>query len=371
MKRNISLMIKPSSSKCNLKCKYCFYHSIADARDVKDYGFMSSEILEEIVKKVDEYCRGGQCNMGFQGGESLLIGLDFYEKLVEYTKNTEYKTRFNFNIQTNGTLINEDFAKFFKENNFLVGVSLDGTKDIHNLNRVDYLNKDTFNSVMKGIKLLKKYDVGFNILVVVTSALCKKIESSYNFLKKNEFKYLQFIPCLEPLENIDNKMKEYSLSPKEYSEFLIKLFELWYKDMISENYISIRYFDNILSGFFGQDYEACEMKGVCGCQHIIESDGSMYPCDFYTYERYSIGNILEETFEHIHKKEKTINFMKESLNKSNKCNLCKFRNICIGGCKRHRENTDDNLNIYCAAYYEFLSKTLDKFQIVANKLRRG
>lgn len=174
MKRNISLMIKPSSSKCNLKCKYCFYHSIADARDVRDYGFMSKENMEEIVRKVDDYCKGGQCNMGFQGGESLLVGLDFYKDLVEYSKNTKYKTKINFNIQTNGTLIDDEFAEFFKENNFLVGISLDGTKDIHNLNRVDYLNRDTFNSVMKGINILKKYDVDFNVLVVVTSALCKK-----------------------------------------------------------------------------------------------------------------------------------------------------------------------------------------------------
>lgn len=114
MKRNISLMIKPSSSKCNLKCKYCFYHSIADARDIKDYGFMSKETLRQIVSKVDDYCDGGNCNIGFQGGESLLVGLDFYKELVKCTTEINNGTKFNYHIQTNGTLINDEIAKFFK-----------------------------------------------------------------------------------------------------------------------------------------------------------------------------------------------------------------------------------------------------------------
>lgn len=371
MKRNISLMIKPSSSKCNLKCKYCFYHSIADARDIKDYGFMSKETLRQIVSKVDDYCDGGNCNIGFQGGESLLVGLDFYKELVKCTTEINNGTKFNYHIQTNGTLINDEIAKFFKENNFLVGVSLDGTKEIHNLNRIDPLNRDTFNSVMKGINILKKYDVNFNVLIVVTSALCKKIDSVYKFLKKNDFKYLQFIPCLDPLEIENGQTYSYSLNVEEYSKFLLNLFNLWYKDIMEGNYVSIRYFDNIVSLFLGQDYESCDMRGICSCQHIIESDGSMYPCDFYTYEKYSIGNILEETFDEIHHKNETINFMKESLNKNNKCSICRFKNICRGGCRRHRENSQDNMNYYCAAYYEFFSKTLDRFEIVANKLRRN
>lgn len=368
MKKNISLMIKPSSSKCNLRCKYCFYNSIADARDVRDYGFMSKETLREVIKKVDEYCNGGSCTIGFQGGESLLVGLDYYKELVRCTSETKNKTKFNYHIQTNGTLINDEIAQFFKENNFLVGISLDGTKDIHNLNRVDSLKRDTFNDVMRGINFLKKYDVDFNILTVVTSVMSKKIDSTYKFFKKNNFKYLQFIPCLDPLEN-DNGTSSYSLTPQEYSQFLCKLFNLWYKDAMEGNYVSIRYFDNILSLLLGREYESCDMRGVCSCQHIIESDGSMYPCDFYTYEKYAIGNILEESFDDIHKKEMTINFIKESLNKSPKCNLCRFKNICRGGCRRNRENNEENSNYYCEAYYEFFSKNLDKFYDVVKNLR--
>lgn len=371
MSRNISAMIKPSSSKCNLKCKYCFYHSIADARDIKDYGFMSIDTLKEIVNKIDDYCRGGNCNLGFQGGESMLVGIEYYKALIKYINESKYGTKFNISIQTNGTLINDEWAKLFKENDFLVGVSLDGTKEIHNLNRVNYLNEDTFNSVIKGINLLKKYDVNFNILVVVTSALCKKIDSCYKYFKKNDFKYLQFIPCLEPLENEREDLKSYSLTSDEYSKFLKKLFSLWYEDAMKGDYVSIRQFDNILGLFLGQDYESCDMRGVCSCQHIIESDGSMYPCDFYTYEKYSIGNILNETFDEIHKKEKTINFIKDSLNKSSKCDTCKFNFVCRGGCRRHRENEKDNLNFLCSAYYDFYSNTLSGFEMIAKRFKNN
>ncbi|MFR2301030.1 MAG: radical SAM protein, partial [Clostridium paraputrificum] len=151
MKRNLSLMIKPSSSKCNLKCKYCFYHSIADARDIKDYGFMPLSTLKEIVLKAADYCNGGHCSIGFQGGESTLVGLEFYKELIKYTKEITNSTSFSFSIQTNGTLLNDEWGEFLKENKFLVGISLDGNKDIHNLNRLDYKNDGSFNSVNKGI----------------------------------------------------------------------------------------------------------------------------------------------------------------------------------------------------------------------------
>lgn len=369
MKRDINLMLKPSSSKCNLKCKYCFYHSISDARDIKDYGFMELDTLKEIIKKVKKYSNGGNCTIGFQGGESTLIGLDFYKKLIEYTHEDNNGTIFNFSLQTNGTLINDEWAKFFKKNNFLVGISLDGTKDIHNLNRIYCNGTDTFNSVLKGIKLLKKYNVNFNILTVVTPSISKKFESCYNFFKKNNLKYLQFIPCLEPLENENHIFNNYSLSPKEFEEFLIKSFDLWYKDAKEGNYISIRYFDNILSLFLGYDFEACDMRGVCSCQHIIESDGSVYPCDFYTYEKFSIGNILKEDFDAIHNKNCTIKFMKDSLNISNKCKLCEFKLICRGGCRRYRENERDNLNFFCSSYYNFFSYSLNGFKEISKLIK--
>ena len=164
MKRNISMMIKPSSSKCNLKCKYCFYNSIADAREIKDYGFMKESTIEKILDRAFEYCNGGTCSIAFQGGEPLLIGINFFKNLINYIKINNNGTNFTFALQTNGTLINDEWAKFFNENKFLIGVSLDGTKDLHNLNRVDYLSNYSFNKVMKGINILKENNVDNRIL---------------------------------------------------------------------------------------------------------------------------------------------------------------------------------------------------------------
>ena len=192
------MMIKPSSSKCNLNCKYCFYNSIAEARAIKDYGFMKDEVLEEIVKKSIQYSNGGTINIGFQGGEPTLIGLDYYRNLIMYIeKYNNNNTKFNFVIQTNGTLLDEEWVRFFKENNFLVGVSLDGTKDVHNLNRINHNKNGTHKDVMKAIRLLEKANVDFNVLVVVTLILARKVKSTYRFLKENDFRYLQFIPLVK------------------------------------------------------------------------------------------------------------------------------------------------------------------------------
>ena len=332
---------------------------------------MKEDTVKKILDRIFEYCNGGNCSIAFQGGEPLLVGITFYKELIDYIKaNNSNGTSFSFALQTNGTLINNEWAKFFNENNFLIGVSLDGNKDLHNLNRVDYLNNESFNRVMKGIHILEEYNVEYNILTVITSALCKKIDSTYKFYKKNNFNYLQFIPCLEPLENSDMNLSNFSITPSQYGDFLIKLFDLWYNDISNDKYISIRLFDNILGLFFKQDYEACEMKGICSCQHIIESNGAVYPCDFYTYESYSIGNILDNSFEDIHKNKNTLEFINSSKNINDKCKNCPYLTFCRGGCRRHRENQKDNLNYFCESYYKFYSYSLDKFKKIAIKIQR-
>ncbi|MEG0297704.1 MAG: anaerobic sulfatase maturase [Clostridium sp.] len=361
MRRNLNMMIKPSSSKCNLKCKYCFYNSISEAREVEDYGFMSKDTIEEIVKKAKEYCNGGVCTIGFQGGESLLVGIDFYKHLVKAIETDNNGTRFNLTIQTNATLINDEWACFFKDYNFLVGVSLDGTEEIHNLNRLHKNNKGSYEDVIRGIEILKQHEVEFNILTVVTSQLCEKIEEVYKFYKDKNYKYLQFIPCIEPLENNNISLNDYSLSVREYGDFLIKLFDKWYEDLQNGNHVSIRYFDNILALFMGYEYEACEMKGRCSCQNIIESDGSVFPCDFYTYENYKIGNIKLDEFNDLMKCDKTISFIESSLNANEGCYECKFRMLCRDGCRRLRDG-ESNRNYFCEAYYKFFSYTFEKLK---------
>ncbi|MCP1222780.1 anaerobic sulfatase maturase [Sebaldella sp. S0638] len=367
MIRNLQLMIKPASSRCNINCGYCFYNETARNREISDYGGMKEETIKEIIRKASEFCGSGTCGIGFQGGEPMLRGIEFYKKIMDYIKEEKMETNFVFTIQTNGILINEEWAEFLRENNFLTGISLDGTETIHNSNRKNHSGQGTFNEVMNSVELLKQYEADFNILTVVTKELAENIEEVYRFYKKNDFHYLQFIPYIETEENM--KSEKYMLSAEVYGDFLNRLFDLWYDDLINDRGVSIRYFDNIVGLFLGYPYEACDMRGVCSCQNIIESDGSIYPCDFYVYDDYKLGNINENTFEEIIQSKKTEKFIMESLVHNKECMQCEYRNLCCNGCKKHRDN--NNKNRFCETYKEFFGKHTDKFYKIREMLIKG
>lgn len=351
----ISLLIKPASSNCNLRCKYCFYHSIADHRDTKSYGIMDIDTLEILVKKALEYADTA-CTFAFQGGEPTLVGLDFFERLIEFQEKYN-KKNININnvLQTNGMLIDDRWAKYLHDNNFLVGLSLDGTKAIHDMNRVDALNKGTFTKVMKTVDIFNEYRVEYNILFVVNSMVARHPIKIYNFFKKNNFKYIQFIPCLDPLDE-EPGGNLYSLTPERFTVFLKTLFDAWYEDIIKGDMISIRYFDNLVSMLMGYPPENCGMSGICQCQFVVEADGGVYPCDFYVIDKWYLGNIKEKGVEEIVQSEVAKEFIEVSRYIDPKCRECKWINLCRGGCKRNREPFVDDkpvLNYFCPSYMEF------------------
>ncbi len=370
MNKNLVLLIKPASGNCNLRCKYCFYHDVLSNREISDYGMMSEDTLESIVKKAYDYV-DGIVTFGFQGGEPTLRGLDFYRALivlVEKYNKSNIETRFM--IQTNGILIDKNWAEFLGENKFLVGLSLDGNRDIHDLHRVDANGDGTFKQVMETAKILNKYKVDFNILCVVTKAFARHGAKVYTFLKSAGFRYLQFIPCLDSLDEKPGQ-SPYSLTPKSYGKFLISLFDCWYKDMTNGNYISIRMFDNILSMLKGYPPESCDMQGSCSKGTILEADGSMYPCDFYVMDKWKLGNINTDSFEQMQNSEKANEFVLSSKNISKDCLNCEFGRICRGGCRRHKEpiDTDKPLeNYFCESYKLFYLKTLAYFQRIARSI---
>ncbi len=196
----ICLLIKPASGNCNMKCTYCFYHSLAEARQIRSYGMMDGETLELLVRKALEYADGA-CTFSFQGGEPTLAGLDFYRKLMALEKKYNIKgVQINNSIQTNGVLINAEWAEFLAANRFLTGISLDGPKDIHDACRTGQGGRGSFTGVMEAAAQMDRYKAEYNILCVVTSFTARHINKIYNFYKKHGFRYLQFIPCLDPLE---------------------------------------------------------------------------------------------------------------------------------------------------------------------------
>ena len=367
MIRNLQLMIKPVSGRCNINCGYCFYNDTAQNREISDYGAMEEETVRKIIKKASDFCGNGTCSIGFQGGEPMLRGIDFYKNILEYIKKEHMGTNFIFTLQTNGTLINREWAEFLSANNFLIGISLDGTERIHNSNRKSHGGQGTFHNVMQSIELLKEYNVDFNILTVITKELAENIEEVYEFYKKNDFHYLQFIPYIETEKNME--AGKYVLTADVYTDFLNRLFDLWYEDLINDRGVSIRYFDNIIGRFLGYPYEACDMRGVCSCQNIIESDGSIYPCDFYVYDKYKLGNMTENTFHEILQSKKTEDFITESLAVNKECMECEYRALCCNGCKKHRDS--NNKNRFCDTYKEFFGKHTDKFNEIREMLIKG
>ncbi|KNF09551.1 anaerobic sulfatase-maturating enzyme [Gottschalkia purinilytica] len=365
----ISILIKPSSSKCNLRCKYCFYNSLSEKRDTKDYGFMNEETITNLVKNILEYA-DDHCVFAFQGGEPTLIGLDFYRKVIELQKRYNHKgVRIENTIQTNGILIDEEWAKFFYENKFLIGVSLDGSKDINDGSRLDVNEKSTFNRVMNSIKLLDKYKVNYNILCVVSSYVARHIGKVYSFYKRNGFKFLQFMPCLD--ENEESKF--YSLDNKKYGKFLKNLFDLWYEDFVKGERIDIRFFSNLVQMAAGYRSETCGMSGKCHCYFVVEGDGSIYPCDFYVTDNWLLGNVNNEKFKDIIISEKAEKFVYDSIYVDDKCRACDYFNLCRGGCRRWREPFEDvrpKLNKLCPAFKEFFKYADERIYELSLVLKR-
>lgn len=360
----ISLLIKPASSNCNMRCKYCFYYDIAENRSTESYGMMDTELLEEVIKKALAYADQA-CTFAFQGGEPTLAGLDFYKKLIEFEKKYNIKKVQIYNaLQTNGYVIDEQWAKFLSDNKFLVGISLDGPKDIHDVNRIDAQGRGSFNNVMNAIKLFNKYKVEYNILFVVNGYVARHANKVYNFFKSNNFRYIQFIPCLDAL-NEQHGTKEFSLKPERFTYFLKNLFDLWYEDIMNGDIFSIRYFDNITGMLRGYRPEACGMQGQCQCQFVVEANGGVYPCDFYATDEWLLGNIKDQGLHELRDSETCRKFIEESMQVDAACRECKWFNLCRGGCRRDREPITGGkagLNYFCESYKNFFEYSWTRFQ---------
>lgn len=347
----ISVMVKPSSSACNLKCKYCFYTSLAEARDEAFKGYMNEKTAENIIKSALEYARSTEVFFTFQGGEPLLSGIDFFKMFVEKENRLNLnKSKITNCIQTNATLITDEWCEFFKQNNILVGVSLDGDRELNSY-RVYKDGRESFDDVMHGIALLQKHGVTFNILSVLTSRLAQNFRKSYRFFKSNNLHYLQYIPCLKAFDETES---EYAMSIGDYSSYLCSAYKLYFNDLSRGVQMSIRQFDNYRLLMQGRPAEQCGMNGFCSEQFVVEGDGSVYPCDFYCTTEYYLGNINDLSFAEISKSETYRSFVKSSFTVPDRCKACDYYTLCRGGgCKRNALSSD-----YCEAYKMFFKNII-------------
>jgi uncharacterized protein len=364
--KSFSLLIKPVSADCNLRCEYCFY--IDHLENVEKKPRMSNSTLESMIASYMRTDQNNQYAFGWQGGEPTLLGLEFWKKVVQLqAKYAPPRAVISNGLQTNGTLITDDLAKLFAEYKFLLGVSLDGPPNLHDHYRKTLGNTATHNLVMRGIDHLKKRNVEFNILTLVNNKNVKRPKEVYQYLKDNGFYYHQYIPCVEFNEN--GALRPYSITGDEWGAFLCEIFDTWIKKDTTK--ISIRVFDSILNYLVYGNYSVCYMGNNC-CQYfVVEYDGSVYPCDFFVRDELLLGNVNTTSWDEFIKSEKFHNFgsLKTKWNKA--CDICPFIDFCNGDCQKFRFKgfQDLELSTLCKGWKKFYAYTLPRFKLLAKQIR--
>ena len=346
--QSLSLLVKPASYLCNISCEYCFYQRVHDLYHDGSLK-MNSAMLEVVIKKT--LAAGAAINsICWQGGEPLLMGLDFFREAVALQKKYAKPGQIIENsIQTNGLLLNDAWCEFFRNEHFLVGISLDGPYRIHDHYRKNHKNEGTFHEVMQGIALMKAHDVQFNILCLLTDQNIKLPLELYDFFRSHDFRFLQFINCFES-DNTTGIWKEFSVRGRETGEFYIKLFDHWYKNDFFD--VSIRFFEDILLYLVDGVKASCCYNHTCGSYVVVEHNGDCYPCDFFVAEEWKIGNLGNSDIMTIMNSPLNAEFAAMKSDIPNECIACALLPFCQGDCTRFRYRRDSgfaNTSEYCTA----------------------
>ena len=367
--KNLHFLIKPASNACNLRCRYCFYADVSEHRSAGYLGQMRdgtvAALLDAAFSAIDS---GGNIHFGFQGGEPTLAGLPFFENFVARASGkTVPGITVSYSIQTNGTLLDDAWIRFLKENDFLVGLSLDGYAELHDLYRTNASGAGTWKQVQNTFFRLRAADVRTNLLCVVTAQCAKHPEKVYKEMKALGGTHMQFIPCLDPLESPRGSMG-FSLTPKAYGSFLCRMFDLWYADWQRGTYRSIRLFEDYVNLLLGARNEiTCASCGRCGGYFVVEGDGSVYPCDFFVLDQWKMGTLGENTLEEMTRSTPAQEFIQWGLTKPEACASCRWKMLCSGGCKRDWIQSPRRQNYYCEALQAFFSHAEGRLLLIAKK----
>jgi len=380
-------MTKPIGPICNLDCKYCFYLEKEKLYPGTKTWAMPDEVLEQYVQQYIAAQPGDEIHFAWQGGEPTLLGLDFFRRVVELQqRHAGGKTIANA-LQTNGVLIDDAWGEFLAEHRFLVGVSIDGPRDLHDCYRVDKGQAPTFDRVMRGIAKLKQHNVDFNTLTVVHRRNSQHPVEVYRFLKEIGSGFIQFIPIVErraasgssdglvlikPSFGDAAEVTEWSVEPKAYGTFLSRIFDEWVKKDVGRVFVQL--FDVALESWMGMDASLCVFKKTCGSALAMEHTGDLYSCDHFVYPENKLGNIMETALENLvdSPQQKAFGQAKsESLPRM--CRTCEVRFACNGECPKHRFLTtpdgEPGLNYLCAGYKHFFKHIDPYMQFMAGELR--
>lgn len=360
----LSVMIKPVSGACNMRCSYCFYADEMRHREVKLYSRMDTALLETVVRRVIA-CADESVSFVFQGGEPTLIGLPFFEALVRFERKYNKRGLCIHNaVQSNGYDLSDDMLRFFAKEHFLLGISLDGTQETHDAYRVDTLGQPTYWRIRTAVERMQSYGVEFNVLCVVNAHVARQPKAVFEALAP--YGYIQFIACLEGL---DGQVQEHSLTQELYLEFLKTTFDLYFERHMQGKPVSVRNFDNYIGILLGMPPENCSMTGHCSTQILIEGDGSVFPCDFYALDAWRLGNIQSDSLRRMLRSDRARAFVEESLPVPEKCTACRWYTLCRNGCKRERNQ--DGLNRWCDCMQAFFAYSDPKMGKIVRKIRHS
>lgn len=362
------IMLKPAGSLCNLRCKYCYYLEKSKLYDDNRNHVITDALLEKFIKEYIEAQTTPQVLFTWHGGETLMRPISFYQRALELQRHYARGRQIDNSIQTNGILLNDEWCRFFKENNFLVGISIDGPQEFHDEYRRTATGKPSFRQVMKGIELLNKHGVEWNALAVVNDFNADYPLDFYHFFKEIGCRYIQFTPIVErivdrtdgltlaPGMQEGGEVTDFSIMAEQWGNFLCTIFDEWVHNDVGEYYIQL--FDATLANWVGVAPGICTMAKECGHAGVMEYNGDVYSCDHFVYPEHKLGNLSRQTiYEMMYSdRQKEFSKMKYRL-LPQQCKECNFQFACHGECPKNRFIRDrygnPGLNYLCKGYHQF------------------
>ena len=378
------VMVKPAGSICNLACDYCYYLEKANLYKENRNHVMNDVLLEKFIKEYIESQTMSQVLFTWHGGETLMRPLSFYKKALELQKKYAGGRTIENTIQTNGTLLTDEWCAFFKENNWLVGVSIDGPQEFHDEFRKNKHGRPSFNKVMQGISLLKKHGVEWNGMAVVNDFNADYPLDFYNFFKEIGCQYIQFTPIVERIthhndgrhlaslsDNKEVELADFTVTPEQWGSFLCTIFDEWVKEDVGK--IFIQMFDSTLANWVGEQPGVCTLAKVCGHAGVMEFNGDVYSCDHFVFPEYKLGNIYENSLVEMMYSKRQQDFGNSKYTSlPNQCKNCDYLFACNGECPKNRfavtEDGEPGLNYLCKGYFQFYSHVAPYMDFMKNEL---
>lgn len=347
-----NILVKPAGPDCNMDCLYCFYKNKPELFPETGRPRMSEFLLEAMIRQIVEPS-GGEVSIGWQGGEPTLMGLPFYRKAVELEERFGAGKIVGNGLQTNGLLIDRQWARFFREFRFLIGLSIDGPEHVHDHYRRMRGGGTSWSRVADRAKLMLDEGISVNALTVVNDYSSRFPEEIYSFHKALGLTFMQFIPCVETHPLHRDRVTSYSVSAKDFGKFLCRTFDLWISDFLeSVPTTSIRFFESLLLSYAGFIPPECTLYKECGVYLVVEHQGDVYSCDFFVEPAWKLGNIAQGSLTEMLNSPRQLQFGKYKSNLPKECRPCEWLSLCRGGCPRNRirSSRDGSHNHLCQAY---------------------